>query len=511
MSPPYNYSYCEESMQPSICLVTIDSWRFDALECAASHDGLERFGVRQSLSTPNLRRIANESIYFTQALSCAPHTTVSHSSLMTGLPPPQHGVRSFFYERLPEHVETLAEALRPLGYATITLRESEDSSHPGILQVNGVLRGFDYIADSLSHFAIWCQHARARGHPVFAFLHLWDMHVPYLYAPRCSASLEPLRRKIESLCDSWHVTPPDSLGEAELARFRERVALAVPDVHTRIRTLFEWYIEGVSWFDREQWPIIEETLQKAGLWDDGVTFMYGDHGERAHPEGYGADVFGHGWTIMDDVIRVPLIMRGAPGIPARAVPGQVSLTDIAPTAAELAGVDLRTHFRLWQTTPFAGRSLLPLANGVAPANPSVHIAEVWRGQRAIADGGLIRQSPYLSAVRTETHKVVRHDGDVFLPRYSAALSAIERGRQRWGKLSGRPAGETYYFATDLRADPGELHPARATPGQSDTAGELIAALEHAYTGALEGPAIVLDSDAEDPVVERLRGLGYIDC
>ncbi|MBI5878486.1 MAG: sulfatase-like hydrolase/transferase [Chloroflexi bacterium] len=499
-------------MRPSVCLITLDSWRFDALEGAPAHRGMDRFDVRGALRTPNLDRIARDGVFFTQALSCAPHTTVSHASLMTGLIPPHHGIRSFFYERLPDHVETLAEALRATGYATITLRESEQPEHPGILQANGVLRGFDAVANTLHDFVDLCRQAQRRAQPVFAFLHLWDLHAPYLYTPRAgsSGSLRALEAKAEALATACHIAPPAALTEGDLSRFRERVALAVPDVHERIRTLFEWYVEGVSWFDREQWPLIEDALRSGGLWDNAVVFLFGDHGERVHPEGTGADVFGHGWTVMDEVLRVPLLMRGAPGVAPRVVERQVSLTDVAPTVAALAGIDIDRHFPLWQTMPYAGRNLLPLAQGAAPAEPHIHIAEVWRSQEPAPAGQLSRQAPYLRCARSETRKLVRHDGQVFLPRYRKELSVIELGRQRWARLTEQPSSASYLFWNDLNQDPDELRPARIGPHSPGPA-ELAAALERAYRGAIQGPAIVLERPVnEDPVVERLRALGYID-
>jgi arylsulfatase A-like enzyme len=62
----------------------------------------------------------------------------------------------------------------------------------------------------------------------------------------------------------------------------------------------------------------------------------------------------HGAAVFDEVLEVPLVLAGA-GLPAgRVVSAQVSLVDLMPTLAELAGAPLEG---------LDGRSLLPLADG----------------------------------------------------------------------------------------------------------------------------------------------------
>ena len=107
---------------PNIVFITVDAWRFDALGIAPDERWLTHYGLDDRLATPNLDRFASQGVFFTQALSSSPHTTSSHASIMSGLFPPQHGVRSFLYERLPDDIETLAQRLSRLGYETIALR-----------------------------------------------------------------------------------------------------------------------------------------------------------------------------------------------------------------------------------------------------------------------------------------------------------------------------------------------------------------------------------------------------
>ncbi|MDP6945474.1 MAG: sulfatase-like hydrolase/transferase, partial [Myxococcota bacterium] len=76
-----------------------------------------------------------------------------------------------------------------------------------------------------------------------------------------------------------------------------------------------------------------------------------DHGHRYH-----------GPTLYDEVVRVPLLVCG-PGVVPRRVSTVVSLIDLAPTFAALAGLD--------QDPSFRGISLGPWLEGRDPAHPPV--------------------------------------------------------------------------------------------------------------------------------------------
>jgi arylsulfatase A-like enzyme len=78
----------------NVLLITLDTTRPDALG---------PYGAKGVL-TPVLDRLAAGGNVFEQAYSHAPITLPSHSSILTGLTPPQHGVRNNISYRLdPSH------------------------------------------------------------------------------------------------------------------------------------------------------------------------------------------------------------------------------------------------------------------------------------------------------------------------------------------------------------------------------------------------------------------------
>ncbi|MFT5886300.1 MAG: arylsulfatase A [Arcticibacterium sp.] len=82
---------------------------------------LSSFGATD-ISTPNIDRIANEGIKFTDFYSAAHVCSPSRAALMTGRIPQRMGIHGVFfpqsYTGMPEEEETIAEKLKEKNYAT---------------------------------------------------------------------------------------------------------------------------------------------------------------------------------------------------------------------------------------------------------------------------------------------------------------------------------------------------------------------------------------------------------
>jgi len=102
-------------------------------------------------------------------------------------------------------------------------------------------------------------------------------------------------------------------------------------------------------------------LRRHGLWEDTLVVVLSDHGEEFREHGG----WGHGRTVYEELVRVPLIVRD--GRHAGVVSAPVALLDVAPTLLELAGVpvppdregsSLARLLRGEDDPAFAGRPLL---------------------------------------------------------------------------------------------------------------------------------------------------------
>ena len=282
--------------RPNVLLVTIDTLRADHVGCYGAADA----------ETPTLDALAAQGTRFESALAPTPLTLPSHTSILTGLEPPRHGVRHNGLYRLADGVETLAERLRGAGYATGAVIGAAVLSRR-----YGLARGFDSYDDALdgSRAAQSGFHERtaeqvtelARAwldpphEPFFLWLHYYDPHLAYRppspYAERHSAS------------------PYDG----EIAYVDHELGRVIDALRSR--------------------DLLERTLVVVSA-DHGESL--GEHGERDHS-----------YTLYDSALRVPLIWRG-PGIDGgRSVPGVVRSVDIAPTLLarlglrELPGADGR--------------------------------------------------------------------------------------------------------------------------------------------------------------------------
>ena len=282
---------------PNVLLVTLDTTRADRIGC---------YGYGPA-HTPNLDRLAREGVRASDAATAAPITLPSHSSILTGLYPPAHGVRDNGNYALGNDAVTLAERLHDAGYATHAIVSA--------LVLNrryNLTQGFDAYDDDLwaedepklfmirmrpapktaARASQWLDTwaAAQNRKPFFLWTHFFDAHQPY-HAPSTQLLLAP--------------TPYD--GE-----------IAYEDA-------------GVG--------TILDKLSELGELDRTLVIVTADHGESLGEHGEPT----HAIFIYDATIRVPLLLRLPGTLPAgRVYDGPVRSVDIVPTvlgALHLPGGD----------------------------------------------------------------------------------------------------------------------------------------------------------------------------
>lgn len=283
-----------------IVLITVDTLRADRLGSYGSTRGL----------TPALDRLAAGAARFSAAVTQVPLTLPAHATMLTGLHPASHGVRSNDGFRLPAGVPTIAEALHARGYATGAFI----GGYP-LQASSGLTRGFDRYDDDFLRAAgaverpadevvraalAWID---ARGsEPFFAWLHLFDPHSPY--------------------------TPPAPFAAAHAD---------------------EPYDGEVAYTDAAIGRLFDR-LQQSARFSGAAVIVVADHGESLGEHGERT----HGTFLYDATVRVPLIVKLPDNAPAREIRVPVETADLAPTIAALAGAALGA---------IDGQSLLPLITG----------------------------------------------------------------------------------------------------------------------------------------------------
>lgn len=222
----------------------------------------------------------------------------------------------------------LAEELHNAGYATAGFTANMLIGSPDYA------RGFDAYkvhhalpvkkrADVLHAAALgWIDRQRSTSPPksMFVYLHYMEPHEP-LQPPSDVLQRLALQRDwspehIDRL-KSW--TPPDR-------------SLGAPDAAT-IASMEDLYDAEVASIDGEIARFLDE-LDRRGVLSNAVVVISSDHGEEFLDHGE----FGHGHTLYEELIRVPLLISYPGQQKRRDVRAKVSLIDIAPTLLDMAGV-----------------------------------------------------------------------------------------------------------------------------------------------------------------------------
>src|SRR5882672_1447201 len=94
--------YVRSARPLNVLLITLDTTRADRLGC---------YGYSVA-KTPVLDRLAQQGVLFERAYAPVPLTLPSHASMLTGLYPPEHGLRNNGQAALPQGLPTLATELQ---------------------------------------------------------------------------------------------------------------------------------------------------------------------------------------------------------------------------------------------------------------------------------------------------------------------------------------------------------------------------------------------------------------
>jgi arylsulfatase A-like enzyme len=215
--------------------------------------------------------------------------------------------------------------------------------------------------------------------------------------------------------------------------------------------------------DDEAIGVLVQSLTDAGVRERTILVVTSDHGETMSSAHTGTSAldhmpirYHHAVSNYEETTHVPILIV-APGVlPAdRVVTERVRSTDLAPTVAELLG--LEPHPR------FSGRSLVPLAKGQKEKDERVVVTE-GRGTRGIIFG---------------RHRLITREGLVRTTMFEGRSVTVNE--------------ELY----DLVDDPGERHD--LAPTSPDRVAEMRARLAAALANVpVAGSAAALAGPADDP-------------
>ncbi len=278
-------------------------------------------------STPNIDRLAGQSVRYTNVFATAPVCSPVRSCLITGVYASSLGtgnLRSRF--PIPSRMKGFPSYLRAAGYyCTNNVKTDYNTSNAG-----AIIKASWNECSSKAHWR-----GRKKGQPFFAIFNDMTTHqsrsMVWPYAQ--------FRKNIQAKLAAAGRHDPD---KAPLPPY-------YPDTPVTRRTVARYY-DCISVMDANTGRILKQ-LEEDGLADDTIVFFYSDHG---------AGLPRHKRLILDSGLHVPLLVRFpakykhlAPGGAGKTLDRLVSFVDFPPTVLALAGLQVPKYM---QGRPFLGPS-----------------------------------------------------------------------------------------------------------------------------------------------------------
>ncbi len=278
----------------NVVLVTFDTTRADHLGIHGYDRGL----------TDVFDQFAEQGVVFDRAYAPVPLTLPSHATMLTGLNPPEHGLRVNGSGKLGDKAPFIPELFQKQGYDT--------GAFVAAFVLNskfGLNRGFDVYDDDMSDAEPAGEHSFDRrrtgarvvdsalkwleqrtARPFFCWIHLYDAHFPY---------------------------------DPRTEQFDNRFAQAPYDAGIAVEV--------------QQFARVLQFLKDRQLLNSTIVVVAGDHGEGLGEHGEDE----HGYLLYNTTLRVPLVVASPRGCrPGHRVGEPVSLVDLAPTLLDLTGIQI---------------------------------------------------------------------------------------------------------------------------------------------------------------------------
>ncbi|MFH1676348.1 MAG: sulfatase [bacterium] len=296
--------YPNERHHRNILLIGVDTLRRDALS---------PYGARPEV-TPNLTEFCRSATLFMQNRSQSSWTLPSFASMITGKLPSPIGA-TLITGHISDDSTTIAETLLAKGFATELVCSNTwlGNEESGFQQgMESLWYKYDVPAQEATRTAQDFI-SRSMGRDWFCFLHLLDPHVPY----------EPPGRFRELLCDPDYEGPVNKpFSGGELKWKSGRVVPADKDIK-QAKDLYEGEVANID----DALVGLFNFLKINNILDDTLIIFSSDHGEEFFDHGG----FEHGHTQYDELVHMPLIIRGREFPAGAKVDASVGNIDIFPT------------------------------------------------------------------------------------------------------------------------------------------------------------------------------------
>jgi len=389
---------------PDVLLVTIDTLRADRLSAA---------GYARPTS-PVLDRLFADGFRFTGAYTVEPLTNPALATLLTSLPPHEHGATR---NGLPVRsgLVSLSKLLARRGYRTAAFVGSW-TLKPRLSGLAEHWQTYVPVVSRKRWFGLFKDEARGRD--------LTDAALAWLDRRNAEEPERPFLLWV-------HYVEPH-------APYRMHASFATRlGIDPRRATPSERYDTEIAAVDAEIGHLIGE-LDGRRRGRDRLTVVLADHGEAFGEDGE----LGHGRRLHASTLRIPFAVVGPGRVPAGASPAPVTMLDVAPTLLGLLGLPVHPYFRGRDLGPVLRGGALPDSSPCLQAHrgavQAVQVAE--RARRAgLLEVGLARDGR-LETLRLAGHEAFSRPFGARVPAGGAAIAEPAPSRELTACLEEIRAG-----------------------------------------------------------------------
>ena len=455
----------QQGAQPDILFIAIDDL----------NDWVGPLNGHPQVQTPNMDRLAERGMVFTNAHTTAPLCNPARTALMTGLSPSTSGV----YLNAPDwrtleifqDIRTLPGHFQDAGYGTygagkmfhsstfnawayygyndttawdayypsldrqipdeIRPHERPANGSPFSVNVDWAAIAADDRAMGDGQVVAWSVHQllAETGNPRFDAVGIYRPHLPW-YLPQKYFDLYPLED-----VELPVVSEGDIDDISEIAKLQgESAAMSPMGIHEWALEAGVWkdgvraYLASVSFADAMLGQVLD-ALEQSGREDNTIIVMFSDHGWHL-----GEKARWRKQTLWRESTRVPVIVV-APGItrPGSRSDVPVSLMDLYPTLTELAGFSTPEHVE--------GVSLVPLLEDPAATLERAAVVTTFRYRNHAVSSDRYRYIVYsdgseeLYDLETDPHEWINRAAD-------PTLSAVKAELEEWLPRHDEPDART---------------------------------------------------------------------
>jgi len=366
----------DDESQPNVILIVVDDLGYADFEAFPNHD--------PRVEAPNMAKLANSGVRFTQAYTSSPVCSPSRVAILTGKNQFRWDKNASWGPGLPDSTKTMAEYLQQAGYATARIGKNDlgTNFHRNDVREYPLNHGYDeFLGFSAHAHDYWLLSKEIKDRtpdpegtsavlgPLMHNMSEKSYEEGYLTNILTDEAIDYIKRKKDDkffltlaysavhhlihevpqeYLDKFDVDPIANYDPADSLSFGKHDVgsyLAYYDKYSRLgdiqdEDLRKYYLANLNCLDDNIGRFMD-ALQAEGLDEETLIIFVSDNGGSPLTGANNSPLTGGKNSLWEGGIRVPMSMSWKGKIDAGSVENEyVSANDILPTVAKITGIQL---------------------------------------------------------------------------------------------------------------------------------------------------------------------------